>query len=152
MAGPRPVSGGHALLFERLIDLEPGLREARPFILHDRVGLKASVRAELERLLSTRLSLPPSQLVQRHRSTVDYGIPDGATISPADPDGRAVLASQITAAIEAFEPRLRQPAVRLVQSTERGDRLVAEISAELAIEDTLEPISFTIPLGDDHER
>lgn len=152
MAGPRPVSGGHALLFERLVDLEPGLREARPFILHDRIGLKASVRAELERLLSTRLSLPPSELAHRQRSTVDYGIPDGANISPADPDGRAILASQITAAVQAFEPRLRHPSVRLVQSAERGDRLIAEIDASLVIEDTLEPISFTIPLSDNHER
>lgn len=152
MAGPRPVAGGRALLFERLVDLEPGLREARPFILHDRTGLKASVRAELERLLSTRLSLPPSELAQRQRSAVDYGIPDGANISPADPDGRVLLAGHIAAAIQAFEPRLQQPSVRLVQSADRGDRLIAEIDASLSIEDSLEPISFTIPLGDIHER
>ena len=152
MAGPRPVSGGRALLFERLVDLEPGLREARPFILHDRTGLKASVRAELERLLSTRLSLPPSELAQRARTSVDYGIPDGANVSPADPDGCANLAREIRAAIEAFEPRLRQPQVRLVQSSERGDSLIAEIDATLSIEDILEPISFTIALGNIHER
>ena len=152
MAGLRPVAGGRALLFERLVDLEPGLREARPFILHDRAGMKASVRAEVERLLSTRLSLPPSDLAQRQRTTIDYGIPDGANISPADPDGRLLLASQINAAIKVFEPRLIDPAVRLVQPTDRGDRLIAEIDANLAIEGLLEPISFTIPLGDAHER
>lgn len=152
MAGLRPVAGGRALLFERLVDLEPGLREARPFILHDRAGVKASVRAELERLLSTRLSLPPSELAGRQRSTVDYGIPDGANVSPADPDGRALLATRITAAITAFEPRLAAPAVRLVQAADRGDRLIAEIDATLAIEGLLEPVSFTISLGDDHER
>jgi|AGTN01.1.fsa_nt_gi type VI secretion system lysozyme-related protein len=152
MAGPRPVAGGRALLFERLVDLEPGLREARPFILHDRAGVKASVRVELERLLSTRLSQPPSELAQRQRTTMDYGIPDGANVSPADPDGRTLLAAQIAAAIKAFEPRLADPAVRLAQAAGRGDRLIAEIDATLAIEGLLEPISFTIPLGNDHER
>lgn len=152
MAGLRPVTGGRALLFERLVDQEPGLREARPFILHDRAGLKSSVRAELGRLLSTRLSQAPSELTQRQRSTVDYGIPDGANVSPADPEGRLVLATQITAAIQAFEPRLIDPVVRLVQGTDRGDRLVAEIDASLAIEGLLEPISFTIALGNYHER
>lgn len=152
MAGLRPVTGGRALLFERLVDLEPGLREARPFILHDRAGVKASVRAELERLLSTRLSQPPSLLVERQRTTVDYGIPDGANVSPADPDGRILLASQINAAIKVFEPRLIDPAVQLVQPADRGDRLVAEIDARLAIEGLLEPVSFTIPLGNAHER
>lgn len=152
MAGPRPVAGARALLFERLVDQEPGLREARPFILHDRAGLKDSVRAELGRLLSTRLSLAPSELTQRQRSTVDFGIPDGANISPADPDGRTLLAAQITAAIRAFEPRLMDPAVRLVQAADRRDRLIAEIDATLAVEDLLEPVSFTIPLGNDHER
>ena len=152
MAGPGRVEGGRALLFERLIDLEPGLREARPFVLHDRAGLKASVRAELERLLSTRLSVPPSRLAQRQRSTVDYGIPDGATVSPADPDGRAQLAAQIAAAIAAFEPRLLRPVVQLVQTSDQGNRLFAQIDATLAIPALLEPVSFTIPLGNDHER
>lgn len=152
MAGPRPVEGGRALLFERLVDLEPGLREARPFVLHDRAGLKASVRAELERLLSTRLSMPPADLAQRTRSTVDWGIPDGATISPADPDGRARLAGHIADSIRAFEPRLIDPRVQLLQAADRGDRLIAQIDAALMIADILEPIGFTIPLGDEHER
>lgn len=152
MAGPRPVAGGRALLFERLIDMEPGLREARPFVLHDRAGLRLSVQAELERLLSTRLAVPPSQLTARQRSTVDYGIPDGATVSPADPDGRAVLAGQIAAAIKAFEPRLLDPQVTLAPASDRGDRLIARIDANLMVADLLEPVSFTLPLGNEHER
>mgnify|MGYP001809593406 FL=1 len=152
MAGPRPVEGGRALLFERLVDLEPGQGEARPFVLHDGPGLRESVRTELERLLSTRLSLPPGDLAHRHRSTIDYGIPDGAVISPADPLGRALLAEQIATAIRSFEPRLLEPAVSLHTQPERGESLIAEIAGHLDLGPLLEPICFAIPLGNDHER
>lgn len=147
MAGLRPVAGGRALLFERLVDLEPGRPEVRPFILHDRTGLKASVAIELERLLSTRLSLPPADLERRERTTLDYGIPDGAVIAPADSESRKVLAAQIEAAILAFEPRLIDPHVTLRQTSDRNDTLVADIAAQLEISGLLEPVSFAIPLG-----
>lgn len=152
MAGLQPIEGGRALLFERLIDMEPGQREGKPFILHDRNGLMRSVATELERLLSTRLSVPPHELDKRQRSTLDYGIPDGAAVSPADPQGCLVLAAQIQATIIAFEPRLQDPLVELRPLPARGNALIANISAHLVIDGLLEPVSFAIPLGAGDER
>lgn len=102
MAALAAVEGGRALLFERLVDLAPGQREPMPFILHDRDGLKASLAFELERLLSTRVPVAVDVLAGRERSTVDYGIPDGALTTPADPEARGRLATQIVQAIAAF--------------------------------------------------
>lgn len=149
MAGPRPVEGGRALLFERLVDVEPGRREARPFVLHDRAGVKASVASELERLLSTRVPVPAAELERRERTTIDYGIPDGALAAPGDPEARKRLADQIAAAIRAFEPRLAEPSVELRLAGDRGDALTAEISGTLAVAGLIEPVSFSIALGDD---
>ncbi|MBR9972007.1 type VI secretion system baseplate subunit TssE [Magnetospirillum sulfuroxidans] len=152
MAGLQPIEGGRALLFERLIDGEPGQREGKPFILHDRNGLMRSIATELERLLSTRLSVPPRALEKRQRGTLDYGIPDGAIISPADPQGCLVLAAQIQAAIVVFEPRLQDPLVSLRPVATQGNALIADIAAHLVIDGLLEPVSFAIPLGAGDER
>ena len=150
MAGRSPVEGGRALLFERLVDLEPDWREAKAFILHDRAGMKASVAAELERLLSTRAPLPAAALAGCERSTIDYGIPDACVITPADPGDRATLARQIADAIGTFEPRLVGPVVELRLAGGRGDALIADISGHLAVDDLLEPVSFAIALGEHH--
>ncbi|MCR6632322.1 MAG: type VI secretion system baseplate subunit TssE [Magnetospirillum sp.] len=140
------VEGARALLFERLVDLAHGRREPHPFILHDREGCKASVAFELERLLSTRVPVGMDELAGRERSTVDYGIPDGALTTPGDPEARARLALQVQAAIRAFEPRLGDPQVSVRLAAGRGDALVAEISGWLLMEGQREPVSFAVPL------
>lgn len=149
MSALAPVEGGRALLFERLVDLAPGQGEARPFVLHDRDGLKTSLAFELERLLSTRVPVAIEVLTGRQRTTIDYGIPDGALTVPADPTGRQRLAEQVRAAIAAFEPRLLDPQVNLRLAEGRGDALVAEISGWLDMAGQREPVSFAVPLGAD---
>lgn len=146
MGGARPVEGGRALLFERLVDLEPGRGEAAPFLLHDRDGLKASVAFELERLLSTRAPLAAEAMAGRERTTIDYGIPDWAVVSPGDGQSRTRFAAQIAEAVRAYEPRLAEPKVTLRQVPERGDALVCEISGLLAIGSLMEPVSFALAL------
>lgn len=146
MAALAAVEGGRALLFERLVDLAPGQREPMPFILHDRDGLKASLAFELERLLSTRVPVAVDVLAGRERSTVDYGIPDGALTTPADPEARGRLATQIVQAIAAFEPRLAEPVVAMRLMDGRGDALVAEISGWIVMDGQREPVCFAIPL------
>lgn len=152
MAALRSVAGGRALLFERLVDWNPEEREAKPFILHDREHLKASVRIELERLLSTRRSRTDCRIETKPCTVLDYGIPDNANICPADPDERQRLADQIAIAIAAFEPRLKAASVKLLQASERGNRLIAEVVATLTVDALQEPLSFSIPVGDRHER
>ena len=147
MAALAAVEGGRALLFERLVDLDPGRSEAQAFILHDRTGLMASVRFELERLLSTRVPVPVEVLAGRERTTVDYGIPDGALVTPGDPECRARLGDHIRAAIAAFEPRLGQPSVTVRLAGGRGDAVVADISGFLDMAGQREPVSFAVAIG-----
>lgn len=151
MAGQRPVEGGRALLFERLVDLAPGEGEGRPFLLHDRDGLKASVAAELAALLATRLSRPLALPPGQERTTLDYGIPDAAGLAPGDAEGRAAFATAIQAAILAFEPRLVAPAVTLSPDPARSDGLLARIEAQLRCGGEMEPVSFALALGSSDE-
>ncbi|MEO0034442.1 MAG: hypothetical protein RLZZ501_465 [Pseudomonadota bacterium] len=151
MAGQRPVEGGRALLFERLVDLAPGEGESQPFLLHDRDGLKASVAAELAALLATRLSRPLAPPPGRERTTLDYGIPDAAGLAPGDAEGCAAFAAEIRAAIQAFEPRLVAPRVALSPDPARSDRLLARIEADLRCGGEMEPVSFALALGSHDE-
>ena len=155
MSSLAPVEGGRALLFERLVDLDPGRGEAPPFVLHGRDGLRASLAYELERLLSTRVPVAVEVLAGRQRTTIDYGIPDGALTVPADPGGRQRLAEQVRLAILAFEPRLHEPTVSMRLAEGRGDSLVADISGWLEMGAQREPVSFAVSLGGEgggHDR
>lgn len=147
MSSLAPVEGGRALLFERLVDLDPGRGEAPPFVLHGREGLKASLAYELERLLSTRVPVAVEILTGRERSTIDYGIPDGALTVPADPGGRQKLAEQVRLAVLAFEPRLQDPKVSMRLADGRGDALIADITGWLEMGAQREPVSFAVSLN-----
>jgi len=146
MAGLRPVDGGRALLFERLVDLTPATGERQPFVFHDRQGVMDSVAGELERLLATRLSRPETVPPEAERTTLDYGIPDAAGLAPADQDGRAALAAAIAAAVRVFEPRLVEPRVTLRPDPAHSDALVAVIEAGLGCGGGIEPVSFSLAL------
>jgi len=116
-------------------------------VLHWREGLKASLAYELERLLSTRVPVAVEILTGRERSTIDYGIPDGALTVPADPGGRQKLAEQVRLAVLAFEPRLQDPKVSMRLADGRGDALIADITGWLEMGAQREPVSFAVSLN-----
>ncbi len=88
MREPKPIAGARALLFDRLVDLHPEIREEeRPFRILNRNQLKVSIRRELERLLNTRCSLSLERVGEEDRSVVNYGIPDFSSLSPSNADG-----------------------------------------------------------------
>ena len=147
MRDPKPVEGGRALLFERLVDSEPRSREeeAQPLRVHDREELKESVRRELARLLNTRSSVPSHLLLgAQERTVLDYGIPDFSSLSAQSGDDQNRLARIIAQAITAFEPRLRDVQV-LVERVRANDRaLLLRINAVLAVGLFAEPVSFPV--------
>ena len=147
MRDPKPVEGGRALLFERLVDSEPRSREeeAQPLRVHDREELKESVRRELARLLNTRSSVPSHLLLgAQERTVLDYGIPDFSSLSAQSGDDQNRLARIIAQAITAFEPRLRDVQV-LVERVRANDRaLLLRINAVLAVGLLAEPVSFPV--------
>jgi type VI secretion system lysozyme-like protein len=146
MRDPKPVEGGRALLFERLVDREPRSREeeAQPLRVHDVGELKESVRRELARLLNTRCSVPSHLLGAQERTVLDYGIPDFSSLSAQSGDDQNRLARIIAQAITAFEPRLRDVQV-LVERLRANDRaLLLRINAVLAVGMLAEPVSFPV--------
>jgi type VI secretion system protein ImpF len=147
------MDAGRVPLFDRLVDEEPHRRyEATPFRTLDRAGVHASIQRELMRLLSARCPVPGDVALTRPRTALDYGLPD------LDQGGRGVVAEErlrlgrlIRETIVAFEPRLEDVRIRLLESVEGGAHLVVVIEAEMVTEAVREPISFSLPLGGESE-
>lgn len=130
-------------LFDRLVDLQPHQpREVRPLRTLDRQGLRESVRRELERLLSTRTSLPAHRLDGHRLSVVDYGLPDLAAYSARNQDHWPLIAEAIRRVVEVFEPRLRDVAVEVRASAGTNWTLEVKILGILTIDRLSEPVAF----------
>lgn len=142
-----------ALLFDRLVDEDPyeTAREKKPLRGLSREGVRASVRRELMRVLNTRCPVSGDEAVSRERTILDYGLPD------LDEGGRRVIqesdkrriATLIRHTIEAFEPRLKDVDVEVVRLPSPGGKLMVSIDGVLTLENIMEPLSFTLPVGGD---
>lgn len=133
-------------LFDRLVDLEPA-ENAEPMRLQnlDRGGLLESIRAELERLFSSRAPLTVDHLKRRRRSVIDYGIPDLLNFSAENPDHRLEIARLLESTIEAYEPRLDSIGVVVERGALPGSVAIL-VTATLRIDQVKEPINFPILL------
>ncbi|HEX6863112.1 MAG TPA: type VI secretion system baseplate subunit TssE [Thermoanaerobaculia bacterium] len=133
-----------APLFDRLVDRDPWLRRevGRPQRTLDRRGLRESVRLELERLFNTRCPLPAHRLADRPRSVIDYGIPELTGFSARSFEDRDRLAELFRRAVEAFEPRLEDPRVRLEPDPGDDLSLAGFIEGFLRVDSVTEPVSF----------
>lgn len=149
MAGPRLIDGAPVLLFERLTGTggtaEAGTRHGR---FYDAAALRESVRREVERLFNTQAPLHADVLQGRWRSTIDYGVPHFTLFWPGNVESEARLASLLTQAVEAYEPRLRSPRVTVHAIPEQRSTLIAAVEGELIIDRTVEPIAFTVAIRD----
>jgi type VI secretion system lysozyme-like protein len=140
------MDGSRVLLFDRLVDENPGeKKELRSYRVLDREGLIQSVQRELARLLNTRRT--SSAVLDPTTATVlDYGIPDFSSLSAASPTDRQQLASLISSAIAAFEPRLASVRVELSPSILDHRAVDGVISGLLKIGPLMEPIAFPVLL------
>lgn len=147
MAGPKPVAGARAPLFDRLVDDDPSVPyELQPFRVLDAAGLRASVEAELDRLLNTRAPVAADEVARRERSTIDYGIPDLSYFWRQDTGSASELERTIEQAIAAFEPRLLSPRATIVRPPDRLGAAIVEVSGKLAIGTVMEPVAFALPV------
>jgi type VI secretion system protein ImpF len=147
MRDPKPVEGGRALLFERLVDSEPRSREeeAQPFRILDVRALKESVRRELARLLNTRRHTRRGEQNDGEEMTViDYGLPDFSSLSASSGDDQNRLAAVVAAAVTAFEPRLEGVRVHVERLRQEDRALLLRVEARLSIGTVAEPVSFPI--------
>jgi type VI secretion system lysozyme-like protein len=148
MTEPRLVDGAPALLFERLVDLEP-LRpsEPQPFRILSPKDLRSSIIREVARLLDTRRPVTAEEALDEQEATVlEYGIPDVSFMRPASLDDRQLAAIVIARAIRAFEPRLTEVKVKVDRDPQRHTGMVAVISGIMVSGTVVEPVSFPMEL------
>jgi type VI secretion system protein ImpF len=108
--------------------------------------LRASLQRDLENLLNTRCRCGayPQELEELETSLVNYGIPDFTGAGLGSTEGWEGFLGTIRAAIERFEPRLRNVSVaHLRDSQDPLDRVLRfRIEAVLWTEDEAEPVAF----------
>jgi type VI secretion system lysozyme-like protein len=146
MPDPKPIEGGLALLFERLVDehFDTDTVELSPLRVHDVTELKESVRRELERLLNTRCSVPSQLLGTEERTTLNYGIPDFSSLSAHSGDDQRHIAEVVATTIMAFEPRLREVYVEAERAERDVHSIRLRLEARLVVGTHAEPVSFTL--------
>jgi type VI secretion system lysozyme-like protein len=144
----KPIKGARALLFERLIDLDPSSHaELRPFRTLSPRDLRASVRRELARLLDTRRHVS-ARLVDpgEELTVIDYGIADISDLLPRSGADRQLMATVIRQAVQAFETRLGQ--VQVAVDLDEGDprKVAVRIEGNLRYGSVVEAVSFPVTL------
>jgi type VI secretion system lysozyme-like protein len=146
MTDPRSIDGAQSLLFEKLIDLDPkSSRDPQVFRVLDLADLKASIKRELERLFDTRRPVGLDEARTDPPETVmEYGLPDWSTLAPKSVTDRRALQRAAHDAIRIYEPRLFNPAVKIVDPKDKLGPLSLVITGEVRLETMVEPVSFPI--------
>ena len=100
-----------------------------------------SVRANVELILNTRLSLPQNyrlratdaeEMERLNNSLVNFGVAEFQSLNLGDASMENRFCKSVRIAVERYEPRLQK--VRIAMSTSTRQRLVnVEVRAELAV-------------------
>ena len=139
---PRLKRRLHLPLFDRLVPPEGARAGSPPHIEPGIAESIESVRRDLERLLNTRAR--PESTVGERLTTVDYGLPDFAPLSSANPADQALFNASIVRRIEAFEPRLRNVRLTLFPSNAGPHRVNGVLEADLLIGYLSDRVSFEL--------
>jgi type VI secretion system protein ImpF len=110
--------------------------------------LKVSLQRDLENLLNTRCRCGgyPAEFSELEVSLVNYGIPDFTGANVGSQVSRDEFLSTIQEAIQRFEPRLKNVAVRTLDDNDKKeplDRVLRfRVEAVLVTEYEAEPVAF----------
>lgn len=146
------MKGAPMPLFERLVDTEPKIKsEMQVKNILDEEGLKASIAQELRNIFDSRIGseidIPEGVNHDYIHTPQQFGIRDFAALTAQSESGKRSIASHLRAAIERFEPRLKNPKVLVtVSNTEDFDIEVA-ISGEIFIDNMSKKIQFPMVLS-----
>jgi len=125
--------------------MEPKLssESAQYRVVSDRQILESVVR-DIENLLNTRCSPIelPANFESLKGSLIKYGLRDSSVDNPESSLIRQKLCREIEKAISVFEPRLKNPMVRVETQVGRRRQLFFRISGTLVVEPLDEPVSF----------
>ncbi len=132
-------------LLDRLLDDEPGMSKEAPISrMKSLRQLKQAVKRDLEWLLNTRTvidEIPPDLKELRH-SVFVFGIPDFTSANVTSLNDQTRMRRIITAAIEEFEPNLRDISILVERGREFERSLHFRIAANLQVEPDPEPVTF----------
>jgi type VI secretion system lysozyme-like protein len=149
---PRPSRGLGVPLFERLTSSGEAFSSEKfgsppePFRTLDPNATIESIRRDLQRLLNTRTPPGASAADGRTVTSINYGLPDFAHISPADVPTFETLAKSIGRVIEAFEPRIGQVRVTLKSHPSDPCALVGAVEGNVRIGLIAEPVYFPLEM------
>ena len=136
-------------ILDRLIDDEPEITSEPPVSrMKSLRQLKNSVKRDLEWLLNSRSVIDdiPADLKELQRSVFVFGIPDFTSANVSSLNDQIRIRRIVLAAIEAFEPNLRDVAVTVERGREFERSLHFRISANLQVEPDPEPVTFDTTL------
>lgn len=134
-----------ASLLDRLLDDDPKVvQEPSQYRVFSERQIVDSVLRDIENLLNTRCSPIdiPASFKALKSSVIKYGIKDFSVENPGSGLVRRSLSREIESAIKRYEPRLKNPVVRLEKDDKNKRQLFFRISGVLIMEPLAEPISF----------
>ncbi|GHD56200.1 type VI secretion system baseplate subunit TssE [Jeongeupia chitinilytica] len=132
-----------APLFERLSDDAPDQdNDLTPHWHYDVDDVVRSIREELSRLLNTRREVLQNTGAL---SVIDYGVDDWSAFATTAPQQQRHTERQLTEAIRRFEPRIRDPQVRLVPLAGQAHRLGVQVSGGVVGHPEMLPIILINP-------
>ena len=138
------------LLFERLAGAGPGSDSGRPLSpAETRAQVEASVAREVGALLNTRIDREIDLIEPAERTVLDYGIPDYSGMSSASGTDRQTIARFAERAIRAFEPRLANPKVTVVEENVGSRTLEFRIVGVLSVNKVAAMQAFTLSMSPD---
>lgn len=142
----RLIPGGAIPLFDKL-DQHAADAEGHGDTLSV-AGVEASVLRELRRLLNSRSRLTLDDFLDAPLTVLDYGIPDYSARSAQSEADRRLIAAAIERAVEAFEPRVADIEVRLVNGSSGKTIALFAIAASIRVAQTVRRINFTLATGE----
>lgn len=141
---PEIIQGIPLPLFDRLNLGSPD--EAAGVLLDSMDGMQASIRRDLSRLLNARSNLGVERYLEQELTVVDFGIPEVTVLSTRSGEDRNQLEKVLKKAIHAFEPRLINISVRVLESVRRNSRLDVLIAADACLHAEQQRMEFQIEL------
>lgn len=152
MARTTYTPGAPALLFDRLVDDEPKQpAEPQPFRFYDLEGLKASIAREAGRILNCRRPVARErhdlQTLGLVGTILTFGLSDHVLDNPGSIDDQKSIARDITAALQAYEPRLQNIQVETAPMERTKAGLQIFISGTIVAGKVREQFAFPLTVG-----
>jgi type VI secretion system protein ImpF len=143
---PRNVPAYYFPLFDRIAGADGSVVEGD---LTDGAGLRQSIERELGRLFNTTSRLTISQYLKADLTVLDYGLPDFRGLAFDSTEVLNKLGSVLERAIQVFEPRMRQTAVKVSSGADLRAGVTVDIIATVIIGTQQRRVQFGLDIFPD---